>query len=277
MNRDDVCKPVGIFDSGLGGLSVLRALRRELPGEQFIYIADSIRSPYGEKSPKEIIRISEQITRFLINRGCKCIVVACNTATAAAIQTLRKNHTIPFIGMEPAVKTAAGASLTGRIGVLATRGTFQGNHFLNTRNRHSGKVTILEQTGDGLVELAEQGLFSGAVVEERLRTLLSPMLEAGIDQLVLGCTHYPLFAGSLRRILPEGINMIDPAPAVARQTARVLKDIKALSSCNNRQGNLYYSTGDKILLEKLAKGTGEESGVYRSLKIEELETLSTLP
>jgi len=266
------CNPIGIFDSGLGGLSVMKALRQKLPQERFLYLADSARSPYGEKDCETIIEYSIQVTRFLLQYKCKCVVVACNTATAAAISTLRGMFSIPFVGMEPAVKTAAEASSSGRIGILATRATFNGNHFLTSRELHSGRVTIHEQTGEGLVEMVEQGRLSGKEVEKHLSHLIKPMLSQGIDQLVLGCTHYPFFTEALKKILPEEVTVIDPAPAVARQTRRILEKYNLL--CSARQGsNLYFSTGEIKQLQTLASVTGEGVAGYDQIALNSLESL----
>ncbi|MDX2283724.1 MAG: glutamate racemase [Bacteroidia bacterium] len=214
--------PVGIFDSGLGGLSVWREVRKLLPHEPLIYYADSARCPYGPRPAAEIRQFSGEITRWLLDRGCKLIVVACNTATAAAISWLREQFEVEFVGMEPAVKPAAAHTRTGHIGILATRGTFGGAHFQRAVERFAAGVEVHVQPGDGLVELVEQGRLDGPETEALLRRYLEPMLGAGCDQIVLGCTHYPFLLPAIRRIAGPEVQLIDPAPAVARRVRELL-------------------------------------------------------
>ena len=236
---------IGIFDSGLGGLSVLRACAAVLPGERYIYFADSAHCPYGEKSAAYIRERSAEIADFLIGRGADIIVVACNTATAAAIAFLRERYSdrssaevrervlslsggrrdhVMFIGMEPAVKPAALGTATGVIGVLATAGTLRGSKYLNTKGNYSGNCRICERVGEGFVQLVESGRTSGPEAEETVRRSLEPLLREGADIIVLGCTHYPFLLGPMRKIAGEGIRFIDPAPAVARHLADVLEE-----------------------------------------------------
>jgi glutamate racemase len=235
--------PIGVFDSGIGGLSVWNELVREIPGESVIYVADSANAPYGTKSRSFITARSSAISNFLIDHGCKIIVVACNTATGAAITALRKEFDIPFIGVEPAVKPAALASMTGHIGVLATAQTFKGEHFKRSIKLYSHTVEVHERAGTGLVELIESGRMDSAETKELLKQYLIPMVEKGIDQLVLGCTHYPFLIPIIREILPAGINVIDPAPAVARQTKKVLEINGGLNGVSAVSRYQFYTTG----------------------------------
>lgn len=242
---------IGIFDSGEGGLSVLKEITRLLPDEKYIYYSDNAYCPYGEKSP-EFIRVRAcAITEELLRRGADIIVVACNTATAAAILKLRSDYSdaasdavrervlaltggrhdhIRFIGMEPAVKPAALGTKSGTIGVLATAGTLKGSKYLNTKGSVDDNVRVVEHVGRGFVELVESGCLSGKEAESTVRASLSPLLQAGADIIVLGCTHYPFLLTVLQRVAGPGIRFIDPAPAVARQLVHVMSEERLLSS-----------------------------------------------
>jgi len=215
---------IGIFDSGSGGLSVLREILRLLPEERFVYYADNANCPYGEKTPVFIQNRSRTITEYLLSRGAQIIVVACNTATAAAITTLRKEYSVRFIGMEPAVKPAALSSKTGVIGVLATAGTLKGSKYLTTKGIYEDDVKIVEHVGQGFVELVENGILDGPLAEETVRKSLQPLLDAGADRIVLGCTHYPFLRTVIQRIAGPDVQIIDPAPAVAKHLVEVMKE-----------------------------------------------------
>ncbi len=216
---------IGIFDSGSGGLSVYREEVKLLPAEHFVYFADNAHVPYGEKTAEYIQDRARHITDFLLGKGADIIVVACNTATAAAISTLRAEYpSVPFVGMEPAVKPAALGTKTGVIGVLATAGTLKGSKYLNTRGLYEDDVRIVEHVGQGFVELVENGIFDGPEAEATVRASLQPLLDEGADTIVLGCTHYPFLRGVIERIAGPGVQVIDPAPAVARQTLRLLQE-----------------------------------------------------
>ncbi len=214
---------IGIFDSGSGGLSVLREIRKILPEKRFFYFADNAHCPYGEKSVEYIRDRCRSITECLLGEGAEAIVVACNTATAAAIGVLREEYPVPFIGMEPAVKPAALGTQTGVIGVLATAGTLKGSKYLKTKGGFENEVRIVEHVGEGFVELVEKGILDGAEAEATVRRSLEPLLEAGADRIVLGCTHYPFLADVIARIAGPDVQIIDPAPAVARQLVRVMR------------------------------------------------------
>ena len=220
---------IGIFDSGIGGLSVFREIRKLLPEQGYIYYSDSAHCPYGEKSKEYIIDRARSITRRLMGMGVEIVVVACNTATAAAISTLRKEFPIKFIGMEPAIKPAAALTKTGVVGVLATAGTLKAEKYLDTREKWAQSITVVEHTGEGFVELVEKGQTSGAEAEAVVQNSLVPLLEAGADTIVLGCTHYPFLADTIKKVAAahgadgNSFHLIDPAPAVARHLLEVME------------------------------------------------------
>ena len=213
---------IGIMDSGVGGLSVFREIRKALPEERFIYFSDNAHCPYGEKSTEYIQERCRKITEMMISKGADAVVIACNTATAAAIAMLRENFSIPFIGMEPAVKPAALGTKSGVIGVLATAGTLKASKYLDTRDRFTEGITVVEHVGRGFVELVESGELSGPHAESVVKESLKPLLEAGADTIVLGCTHYPFLLPVLQKIAGPDIRFIDPAPAVTRHLIDVL-------------------------------------------------------
>ncbi|MBO5311813.1 MAG: glutamate racemase [Bacteroidales bacterium] len=220
---------IGIFDSGIGGLSVFREIRKLLPEQGYIYYSDSAHCPYGEKSREYIIDRARSITRRLMGMGAEIVVVACNTATAAAISTLRKEFPIKFIGMEPAIKPAAALTKTGVVGVLATAGTLKAEKYLDTREKWAQSITVVEHIGEGFVELVEKGQTSGAEAEAVVQNSLVPLLEAGADTIVLGCTHYPFLADTIKKVAAahgadgNSFHLIDPAPAVARHLLEVME------------------------------------------------------
>lgn len=213
---------IGVFDSGLGGMSIVMAIREELPDADIVYFADSGRAPYGRR-PLELVRsFSEEITLRLLDQGARMIVVACNAASAAALHHLRSVHpTIPFVGMEPAVKPAAAMTASGVVGVLTTAATFQGELFASVIDRFAVGVEVVSSICDGWVELVESGVVDGPNAESTVRRHVAPLLEAGADTLVLGCTHYPFLGPLIRHVAGPGITLIDPAPAVGRQARRV--------------------------------------------------------
>lgn len=214
----------GFFDSGFGGLCILEAFLRECPGEPFVYLADNSNCPYGNKSQAEIIAIADRLTRELVEtHRCRIVVLACNTATAQAIDHLRAAYPhIKFVGLEPAVKPAAQSSKSGVVGVLATRGTFAGRLYRNTSCRYAGHVKVLTRVADDWVELVERGVTDGPEAERAVADHILPLIEAGADRLVLGCTHFPHLKPVIERIAAGRAEVVDPSPAVARQIRRLL-------------------------------------------------------
>lgn len=241
---------IGIMDSGCGGLSVFREIRKALPDERFIYYADNAFCPYGEKEPEFIIDRCRTITDFFIGKGAEIVVIACNTATAAAIATLRAEYGIPFIGMEPAVKPAALGTKTGVIGVLATAGTLKASKYLNNRGRFEDNVRIEEQVGRGFVELVESGDLDSPHAEQTVRASLQPLLDAGADTIVLGCTHYPFLLPLMQRIAGEGTRFIDPAPAVTRRLLNVMKE-KGIATSDENPGTELVCSGPDDALKRI--------------------------
>lgn len=242
---------IGVFDSGEGGLSVLKEITRLLPEAEYVYYSDNAHCPYGEKSPEYIQDRARAITERLLKEGADVIVVACNTATAAAISVLRSEYSddssqdvrdrvqkltggrhdhICFIGMEPAVKPAALGTRTGVVGVLATAGTLKGSKYLKTKESVDDQVNVFEHVGRGFVELVEEGRLSGSEAEDVVKASLVPLLSAGADIIVLGCTHYPFLLPVLQKVAGPDIRFIDPAPAVARQLVHVLERDGMLSA-----------------------------------------------
>ena len=212
--------PIGIFDSGIGGLSVAAAMAELLPEESFLYVADNAYAPYGPRSEAEILLRSRKITQYLLGAGAKMIVVACNTATSIAIDALRAEHPeIPFVGMEPAVKPAASAR---GVGVLATAATLKSERYLALRDKHLRRKPVFEDACVGLVPLIETEPSGSPRLKAKLRQILEPMLEGGVDTLVLGCTHYPMVKDDIAEVCGVGVNIIDPSPAAARQVRRLL-------------------------------------------------------
>ncbi len=242
---------IGVFDSGLGGLSILARLEKELPNYNYIYYADQANLPYGAKTPEEIIKFSSDITDFLIEKDCKLIVIACNTATSAAIKTLREKYNIPFVGIEPAIKPASEFSKTGHIGVLATKVTAEGQKLQDSIEQYSHGVEVHTVIGYGLVELVEEGKGDSDEAEELLRKYLEPLLDknlptgqAGIDQLVLGCTHYIFLINRIKKILGDKVSIIDPAPAVVRRVRQLVEENNILPTDNKKEPEIFTSGSD---------------------------------
>ncbi len=216
--------PIGIYDSGFGGLTVWRAVRELLPNESLIYLGDGANTPYGSKSCSEIREFADQALSRLLSMGCKIVVVACNTATAAAIDMLRvKYQDIEIVGMEPAVKPACKLTKSGVVGVLATERSLDGDLFQRTAARYSSDVRVMAAFGRGFVELVESDMECSEEAERVVRAVVAPMVAAGVDQIVLGCTHYPFLIPILERVAP-GVNIIDPSMAVARRVKALLAD-----------------------------------------------------
>jgi glutamate racemase len=243
---------IGVFDSGVGGISVLRAIREQMPEESVIYFGDQGHIPYGPRPMKQIRDFSEAITRFLLEQGAKIIVVACNTASAAALKYLREKFpAVQFVGMEPAVKPAAEHTHTGKVGVLATPATFQGALYASVVERFAHGVELFQNTCNGLVQQIEQGNLEGPETRRILEEALLPMIDKNIDTVVLGCTHYPFVIPLIQQIVGENVRVIDPAPAVAKQTARLL-EARGLRNHSVSKGTVrFYTSGDPEELRSL--------------------------
>jgi glutamate racemase len=260
-------RSIGVFDSGVGGLSVLKAMRAQLPGEDVLYFADQGHVPYGPRPRAQIQSFSESITRFLLERDCKLIVVACNTASAAALKELRVRFPeTPFVGMEPALKPAAESTHTRKVGVLATPATFQGELYGSIVERFAAGVTILQDTCPGLVEEIEKGALEGEAARAILQRALQPMLDQRIDTVVLGCTHYPFVIPLIRELVGDEIQVIDPSPAVARQVGRVLAE-RGWKSEKTTPGRLaFYTSGDPARFRAILPGLLGETGDVRQAR-----------
>ena len=244
---------IGVFDSGVGGLSVLRALRRELPNEQLIYVADQAHVPYGSRQLQEVRTFAVGITHFLLSQPVKLIIVACNTASAAALNQLRDQFLgIPFVGMEPAVKPAAEHTQSGAVGVLATPATFQGELYSSVVERFANNVKVYQDTCPGLVEYIEAGDLQGTSTAAILKRAIDPMVKKGIDTIVLGCTHYPFVIPQIQHIAGPSVRVIDPAPAIARQTRRVLREKNLLAYSGDSPGVRFYTSGNPRRFQDLA-------------------------
>ncbi|MBR6184029.1 MAG: glutamate racemase [Bacteroidales bacterium] len=229
----------------------MREIRKVLPSGRFIYYADNAHCPYGEKSAAYIQDRARAITRLLLDKGAEVIVVACNTATGAAITTLREEFDVPFVGMEPAIKPAALGTRSGVIGVLATAGTLKASKYLNTKGLYENDVRIEEHVGEGFVQLVESLQLDGPEAERVVRASLQPLLDAGADTIVLGCTHYPFLLPVIRRVAGPGVQVIDPAPAVARQLMHILQE-RGIAGAAPAPGVELLSSGDPTSLHALA-------------------------
>ena len=238
--------PIGIFDSGIGGTSIWSAIHHLLPNEKTIYLADSKNAPYGQRTKEEIVALSKKNVDFLLEMNCKLIVVACNTATTNAIVELRADYDIPFIGIEPAIKPAANNSKTQVIGILATKGTLNSELFNKTAEMFQN-TKIIEQVGYGLVQLIEDGNLNSPEMTQLLESYLQPMIDANIDYLVLGCSHYPYLIPQIKKILPEHIQIIDSGEAVARQTQNILRERVGFTDNQKSEPVFYVNSNPEVL------------------------------
>ena len=257
--------PIGIFDSGIGGLSVLRAIRSQMPTESILYFGDQGHIPYGPRPMEQIRDFSEAITNFLLERNAKIIVVACNTASAAALKYLREKFPdVQFVGMEPAVKPAAETTQTGRVGVLATPATFQGALYASVVERFANGVELFQNTCNGLVQQIERGNLQGSETRTILENALHPMLEKNIDTVVLGCTHYPFVIPLIQEIVGDDVRVIDPAPSVAKQAQRLLEAEGVVNESDANGKIKFFTSGDaNVLKSQLPVLLGENGDVKR--------------
>lgn len=238
-------RTIGVFDSGVGGLSVLRHIRTALPDARLIYVADSAHAPYGDKSSEYITARSLALTAFLADQGAEAVVIACNTATAAAATTLRREFSLPIVAMEPAVKPAVAATKSGVVGVLATVGTLESARFAALLERYAGNVEIVTQGCPGLVERVERGDLDGPETRALLERYLAPLLAHGADTIILGCTHYPFLAPLIRKIAGDGIALIETGAAVARELKRrVETELSIRASTGSERTERFYISGD---------------------------------
>lgn len=246
-------QPIGIFDSGIGGTSIWKEIHALLPNESTIYLSDSKNAPYGQKTKREILDLSIKNTEFLINKGCKIIVVACNTATTNAIEYLRKNYDVPFIGIEPAIKSASLKTKTKNIGILATKGTLNSTLFEKTSANINSNILIIEQIGNGLVELIETGKMYSIEMTKLLKEYLSLMISSKCDCIVLGCTHYPYLIPQIKNIVGNNVTIIDSGEAVAKQTKKVLIENSLLSVSKTDTINTFYINKEENILSLILK------------------------
>ena len=258
----DPTAPIGIFDSGVGGLSVWRQVVHHLPSESVLYLADQAHVPYGNRSARELQHFCLAVADHLVQQGCKAILVACNTASAVALQPLRERYpSLPILGLEPAVKPAVALTRSGVVGVMATPATFQGDLYRATVGRHASDVQVVEQVCIGLADLVEQGALEGPECDGLLRRFLEPMLAAGADTIVLGCTHYPFVIEAIRRLVGPSLDVLDPAPAVARHLGCVLQQRDLL--CTDavvEPCHRFFTTGDPQAFDRaVARLVGQES------------------
>ena len=254
-------RPIGMFDSGLGGISIWKDVTNHLPHESVVYLADSVNAPYGEKSREEIIQFSIKNTELLLEKNCKLIIVACNTATTNAISYLRENYPVPFIGIEPATKTATERTQSGKIGVLATKGTLLSDLYNQTSNKYGSNHDIIEMEGKGLVRLIEDGKLEET--KPLLKEYLTPMIDGGVDCIVLGCTHYPFLTPIIKSMVPEHVQILDTGLAVARQAQRILQDEQLLNQSDASGNYQFYTNNDLEILNSFLKrvnAKGYESG-----------------
>ena len=252
--------PIGLFDSGIGGLSIYNEIKNSMPNESTIYIADNLNAPYGKKAESEIIQLSIKNTQKLVDLRCKLIIVACNTATTNAIEVLRKKFNIPIVGIEPAIKPAMLETKSNNIGVLATEKTLSSNLFLQTSDRFSKGINIHEQIGFDLVKIIEENGINEELLIPKLREYIEPMLEKNIDHLVLGCTHYYYLMCLLKKILPNGVKILDSSRAVTKRVKNLLKDYN-IDSNTSKTKNIFLCTGNDNVIKKFLSSNDKISKI----------------
>ncbi len=259
--------PIGIFDSGVGGLSILRELRRLLPGEDFLFYADSAFCPYGTRPPEEVRARVFAIADFLLARGAKLLVLACNTACAVALDALREYVAVPVVGVEPAVKPAAAVTRTGRVGILATPGTLRGERYHSLLDRFGEGMDVSSVACPKFVPLIEAGLTDGPEVEAVVHEYLDPLLARGVDTIVLGCTHYPFLQHVVQRLSGPDVAVIDTGPAVARQTQRVLEAHGLLAAREAGTERFFTSGETEAAASVIRRLWGDESVTVQRVEV----------
>ena len=264
MKEISADSPIGIYDSGVGGLTVWRAVRDLLSAEKLIYFADQAKVPYGSRPLDEVRELAVAACTFLMKQGCKLIVIACNTASSAALKDVRaKWPDFPFVGMEPAVKPAAEQTLSGKVGVLATTSTLHGALYASVVERFANDVQLYQATCPGLVQQIEKGFLDAPETRHILEAAVLPMLEEGVDTLVMGCTHFPFVIPLIKKIVGETVRVIDPAPAVAKQVRRVLESRDLLFVGDGLGESRFYTSGDPEKLQALLpKLIGSDADVF---------------
>ena len=247
--------PIGVYDSGLGGLTVWREVRRMLPSESLVYLGDGKNCPYGSRPREEVRRLADEAVAYLVAQGCKMVVVACNTATAAAIGFLREKYApMPIVGMEPAVKPACLNTRSGVVGVLATERSLDGELFRRTAARYGDGVDLVTAPGRRFVELVENDLEATPEAEATVRAAVAEMLEHGADQIVLGCTHYPFLLPVLERVVAgRGVEIVDPSPAVARRVAQLLDQYGLHAAPDHIPAYTFHTFADESYRRRLEK------------------------
>ncbi|MCD4817386.1 MAG: glutamate racemase [Candidatus Cloacimonetes bacterium] len=248
-------QPIGVFDTGVGGLTIFKEIRKKFPFENIIYFGDNAHCPYGNKSKFKIINLTKSIVQFLIKERCKIIIVACNTATASSIEYLRQNYEIPFIGMEPAIKPAALNTISGNIGILATKGTFDGELYNSTREKYTNNVNVHISIGEGLVELVESGKMNSQSSIKLLKKYISPMLSKNIDTLVLGCTHYPILKEQIKKITGNKVKLIDSTKAIAERLLSIIPNPET----KTKGTDIFYVSGEVKKFKKIGEMIIEHS------------------
>lgn len=250
MTRDTMADAgIGVFDSGVGGLSILKEIRAQLPAEHLIYVADSAAAPYGDRTEQFIADRVEALVEFFLDQGAKAIVVACNTATAVAVKTIRSKYDIPVIAVEPAVKPATKLTQTGVIGVLATSRTLASDKFARLTKTHGAQVKVLLQPCPGFVEQVEKGALNSAETLALVKRYISPLLDKDADTLVLGCTHYPFLRETIRQVAGEAVHVVDSSTAVAKQVRRRLERENLLSGREDKGAEVFYTSGVPLQVE----------------------------
>jgi glutamate racemase len=263
-------RPIGAFDSGVGGLSVLAAIRQELPGESVLYVADSGYAPYGDRSPAFIERRAMAIVEFLEHEGAKAVVVACNTVTGVAVAALRARFAFPIVAIEPAIKPAVAETSSRVVGVLATSVTLSSPNVGKLVDRHGAGVEVIMQPCPGFVELVEKGVLSGDVARRLVEQHVRPVLDRGADTLVLGCTHYPFLAQVIRDVAGPGVTIIDPSIPVARELRRRLAESGLLASEDSTATERFWSSGPpeemRAVMPRLWTSAGEVAALPESYR-----------
>ena len=247
--------PIGLFDSGMGGLSVWREIRAALPQESLIFFGDGVRCPYGSRPEEEVLQFTVEAAERLIAEGCKLIVIACNTATAVAIDTLRESYpNIPFVGLEPAIKPAALTTKSGIVAVLATKRSLEGKLFLHTSEKYADKVQIIKSVGEGFVEIVEQGEEDTPAAEAAVRRVVEPIIEAGADKIVLGCTHYPFLRKTIEGVIAgREVEIIDSGSAISRRVSQLLDEHNLRADETNTPDYRFITLGDENYLKQLQR------------------------